>query len=187
MGVIPHSWLDSILVPVYKSGFKSDPCNYRGISLLNVLYKVFSNIINERLVKLTNRFNIVDEMQSGFRSGYSAIDNVFCLQSLVQKYLCKTGGRFYVLYVEFKKAFDSLDHHKVFMLLNEKGIQGKFFTVLMSMYSNLKAQVKINNKLTSSINCNIGLKQGDSTSTTIFNIYINSLYSLIKVDICCGF
>ena len=99
---------------------------------------------------------------------------------MVQKYLCKTGGRFYVVYVDSKEAFDSLDHHKVFTLLNEKGIQGKFFTVLMSMYFNLKAQVKINNKLTSSINCNIGLKQGDSTFTTIFNIYINSLYSLIK-------
>ena len=176
----PSSWLETILVPVHKSGTKCDPSNYRGISLLNVLYKIFSVITNNRLVKRTDQFEIIDEMQSGFRSGYSAIDNIFCLQSMIQKYLCQTGSRFYVLYIDFKKAFDSLHHSKVFACLNKKGVQGKMFQTLLSMYSNLNTRIKIHGKLSPPISCNVGLKQGDPTSTTIFNIYINELYTDLK-------
>ena len=100
---LPSSWLETVLVPVHKSGTKYDPSNYRGISLLYVLYKIFSIIINNRLVKWTDQFEIIDEMQSGFRSRYSAIDNIFCLQSMIQKYLGQTGGRLYVLYIDFKR------------------------------------------------------------------------------------
>ena len=99
---------------------------------------------------------------------------------MIQKYLGQTGGRFYVLYIDFKKAFDSLHHNKVFASLNKKGVQGKMFQMLLSMYSNLRTRIKINGKLSPPISCNVGLKQGDPTSTTIFNIYINELYTDLK-------
>ena len=129
---------------------------------------IFSIIINNRLLKWTDQFEIIDEMQSGFRSGYSAIDNIFCLQSTIQKYLGQTGGRLYVLYIGFKKAFDSLHHNKVFACLNKKGVQVKMFQTLLPMYSNLSTRIKINGKLSPPISCYVGLKQGDPISTTFF-------------------
>ena len=54
------------------------------------------------------KINKIDESQAGFRSGYSTVDNIFTLQSLIQKYLSKPNVRFHVLYVELKKAFDGL-------------------------------------------------------------------------------
>ena len=95
------------------------------------------------------------------------------------KNLSKAGGRFYVLYIDFQKAFDSLDHYKVFSCLNKKGITGKFFGTLVVMYSNIKAQVKVGGKLSPSISCNMGLKQGDLSSPLIFNIY-NELANLLR-------
>jgi len=80
-------------------------------------------------------FNKTDEAQSGFRSGYSIVDNMFTLQSLILKYRSKPGGRFYVLYVDFQKAFDGLIHHKLFTCLHKNGVKGNLFRVLISMYT----------------------------------------------------
>ena len=65
--------------PDYKSGSRNDPGNYRGIYLLNLMFKIFSFIINNKLNIMTTEFGILEEIQSGFRKCFSAIDNVFCL------------------------------------------------------------------------------------------------------------
>ena len=100
-GHFQNTWRDSIIVPVYKSGATDDPFEYRDRSLINVMYKIFSNILYNRLCKWADFNNKIEEAQAGFRKGYSTIDNLFTLQSMVQKYTCKPCGRFYVLYVDF--------------------------------------------------------------------------------------
>lgn len=180
-GIFPEVWRDSIIVPVHKSGSKEDPSNYRGVALINVMYKIFANIIYDRLYTWSEEFGKIDESQAGFRVGYSTIDNIFTLQSMVQKYISKPGGRFYVLYVDFKKAFDGLIHHKLFASLHRKGVQGNLFKILISMYSNLRGAVKVGDgKLSQSFHCNVGTRQGDVTSTIIFNLYINELSSFLR-------
>jgi len=124
-GDFPDIWRNSITVPVHKSGSKLDPSKYKGISLINVMYKIFSNIIYNRLCLWSKEFDKIDEAQAGFRSAYSTVDNMFTLQSLIQKYLSKPGGRFYVLYVDFQKAFDGLVHHNIFTGLYKNGVKGK--------------------------------------------------------------
>jgi hypothetical protein len=94
---------------VYKSGPQDDPSNYRGISFINVMYKIFSYIIYHRLYNWAEKFDNIDESQAGFRAGYSTIDNIFILQSMVQKYISKPGVRFYVLYVDLKKHLMDLN------------------------------------------------------------------------------
>ena len=103
-GNFQDMWRKSIIVPVHKAGARNDSSNYRGISLLSVMYKIFSDIIYYKLCNWSEMYNRVDETQAGFRSGYSTTDNVFSLQSLIQKYISKPGGRFYVLYVDFFKS-----------------------------------------------------------------------------------
>ena len=61
-------------------------------------------------------------MHAGFRAGYSAIDNIFCLQSMIRKYLSQRNGRFYVLYIDSRTALDySLNDNEVFHCLRKKG------------------------------------------------------------------
>ena len=118
-------WRDSIIVPVHKSGSKDDPSNYRGMSLINVSYKIFSNIIHKRLCIWAKTYNKLDEAQARFRPGYSTVDNMFILQCLIQKYISKPGGRFYVLFIDFQKAFYSINHLSLFTRLKQKGLNGK--------------------------------------------------------------
>ena len=98
------------------------------------MYNIFSNIINARLYSWAEENNQIDEAQSGFRHGYSAIDNIFCLSAMVQKYLSRKGGRLYCLYVDFRKAFDKINHRKLFESVHSKEVNGK----CLNMLSNIK-------------------------------------------------
>ena len=85
-GNFPQVWGNSIITPVHKKGNVTDPNNYRGISLIDSLCKVFVHILSRRLTLWCEEYNIIDESQAGFRSGYSTTDNNFILMSLIQKY-----------------------------------------------------------------------------------------------------
>ena len=179
-GTFPKSRCESILVPIYKSGSHDDPSNYRGISLINVMYKIFSSILNDRIYHWADSFELIDESQAGFGAGYSVIDNLFTLQSMIEKYIGKAGGRFYVLYVDFKKAFDSIVHDQLFNILLKRGLRGKMFYILLDMYSNLRANLRVSDKITAPFLCNIGTRQRDISSPIIFNLFIQELSTLIR-------
>ena len=114
-------------MPNTQKGNVNDPNNYRGISLIDVLNKIFTGILNDRIYKYSTENDILEEAQAGFRKGYSTTDNIFTLQAMVQKYLSKCGGRFYCLFIDFSKAFDTIAHQKLLSSLNKKGIGGKLF------------------------------------------------------------
>ena len=75
--------------------------------------KIFTNILNVKLTKWSERNNVNDESQAGFRKDHVTVDNIFILQALVQKYLSKKRGRFNCIFVDFQKAFDSIQHDKL--------------------------------------------------------------------------
>lgn len=88
-GYFPSSWSDAILVPIFKSGDANDSANYRGISLVSNLGKLFTTILNKRLLNWATVNDILSDAQFGFRNGYSAVDAVFGLYSVIQNTLCR--------------------------------------------------------------------------------------------------
>ena len=120
----------------------------------------------------------------GFRKGYSTIDNVFSLQALIQKYLCHSRGRFYCIFVDFRRAIDSIAHNKLWDSLQRKGIneQSKFMKIFKTMYSQLKSCVKTNNSLSQFFECSIGTRQGCLSSPIIFSLFINDLISYLRSE-----
>ena len=130
-GIYPEDWGESILCPIYKNVNKTSPENYRGISLISSLCKIFNGILTKRLQSWCEDNQVIDESQAGFRKNYSTIDNIFSLQSVVQKYLSREGGPFYCIFIDFRRAFDSINHEKLWDSLKRKGInsEGKFFNL----------------------------------------------------------
>ena len=176
LGEYPENWSLSILCPILKSGSMSDPNNFRGVSLIDILNKILTGMMYNRIYNWAEDNSKLSESQAGFRKGYSTIDNIFTLMSLGQKYLSKKGGRFYCLFVDFSKAFDRIDHKILINSLIKKGFHGRMLKLLIAMYSNLCSCVKIDNqKCTSHFKCNIGTRQGCKLSTILFILFINDL------------
>ena len=125
---------------------------------------------------------VIDEAQAGFRRGYSTIDNIFNLQSVIQKYISKKRGRIYVLFIDFLKAFDNCSHKKLWESLIRKGISpdSKLIRVFKSMYEQLKSCVKVENGVTEFFKCEKGTKQGCVSSAVIFSLYINDIITYLK-------
>ena len=131
-------------------------------------------MMHTRLYKWAEQYSKINESQAGFRRGYSTTDNIFTLMSTVQKYLSKKGGRFFCLFVDFSKAFDTINHVELINCLIRNGVHGKYLKLLIAMYSNLCTCVKVDNKTcTESFKCNIGTRQDCKLSPLLFNLFIN--------------
>ena len=173
LGKYPIQWAKAIIVPIHKSGSHDNPNNYRGISLLSCISKCFTTILNKRLYNWLENESKIVENQAGFRKNYSTTDNIFTLHAIVQNCLSKKGKKLYVAFVDFKKAFDSVNHAKLLEVLQNEGIGGKFLRILNSMYSSLQSCVRVEGGLTDFFNCPKGVRQGCVLSPTLFSIFIN--------------
>ena len=103
-GEFPEEWAMGIIVPIFKGGERDDLNNYRGITLLSTVGKFFVGILNERLNKFAEKFNIICENQAGFRKSYRTTDHIFTLHAIVEHFLNVMKKPLYVCFVDFKKA-----------------------------------------------------------------------------------
>ena len=82
--LVPPKWREGLIVKLFRKGDKEDPGNYRGITLLSVVGKVFCKIVNDRLVRHLESGGVLHEGQAGFRAKRSCVDNIYVLSELVQ-------------------------------------------------------------------------------------------------------
>ena len=186
-GYYPESWGEAIIVPLHKKGNVNEPSNYRGIALLSSVSKIFTKMLNNRLVDWADKCNKMSELQAGFTRGKSTVDQIFVLQTLISKYLSRKKGRFYAVFVDFSKAFDTVPHLHLFYSLISGDIHGRLITILRNMYSKFYSCVQLNNKCVSDLfSCNIDTRQGCMLSPFMFIFYLNELAKLADLNSCKG-
>ena len=96
-GIIPETWTTGIIIPVYKNkGCPTDPDNFRAITLISCLGKLFTSIVNTRLNFFANEVTLIHEYQAGFRKGYSTIDNICVLHVLIELYFFRKETSLYL-------------------------------------------------------------------------------------------
>ncbi|MEW8546516.1 MAG: reverse transcriptase family protein, partial [Candidatus Thiodiazotropha sp.] len=177
-----EQWFHTLISPIHKSGDKSKPENYRGISLQPVISKIFTSILSQRLKLWCERNGVIGEEQAGFRSDHSTIDNLFCLQTIVQKYLRHKRGRLYAIFVDFEKAFDRVNRNILWQKLSSQNVSSKMVKMLNSIYTSVLSCVKTQSGLTGYFNCPVGVKQGCILSPLLFCLFINDLQSFVSVN-----
>ena len=179
-GEFPESWGRSCIIPIPKTGDKNCVENHRGIPLLDIFGKLYTSIINRRINFYVNLYSKLSEAQAGFREGYSTVDNLFILQSLISKYFSKRRGNIYVGFVDFKAAFDSVQKNKLWPVLQRADLQGKLLKAIQSVYKCVKSCVRANDTLTDTFDCPVGLRQGCMMSPVLFSLFIDEFVELIE-------
>ena len=97
---VPPQWREGLIVNLFKKGDEEDPGNYRGITLLSVVWEVFCKVLNNRLVQHFDKGGVLHEGQTGFRLKRSCVDNIFTLNELVQGRM-KEGKRTFTFFWMF--------------------------------------------------------------------------------------
>ena len=104
-GYFPSIWTNGIIVPLHEKGSLNNVDNYRGITLLSTLGKLFTRVLNNRLMLWADSHSILIDAQAGFRKGRSTVDNTFILHYIVNVCL-NQNQRLYCSFIDFRKAFD---------------------------------------------------------------------------------
>ena len=130
-GDIPEEWRTVLVTPIHKTGDSNNPDNYRGISLLNNGYKIYSKIIAKRLTAISQVLLL--EEQNGFRKGRSCMDCIFSASQIIEKHR-EFYIPTYIAFIDFKKAFVSVDRGKLWTIVLSKGIPTQLIAIIQKTY-----------------------------------------------------
>ena len=167
---VPKDWVDAILVSLFKEkGHKSVCGDYRGISLLESVGKVFARLLLNRLTTWISP-SIISESQSGFRAGRGTNDMIFSARQLQEKCIEHMLPLIQV-FIDLTKAFDTVNRSALWTILERLGCPHEFVDMLKQLHLNMKAQVNFNGSLSEPIPIDNGVKQGDILAPTLFSIY----------------
>ena len=180
-GEVPSEWTRGIINPAPKSEAKDvrNPLSYRGISLLSVSYKIYADILNQRLTKWLETNKVLVDEQNGFRKNRSCSEHIYALYTIINNRKLSRQSTF-VSFIDFHKAFDKVNRDLLWFKLMSVGISGKILDAIQSLYENVQCTVKVNDLCSPWFPVTNGVKQGCKISPTLFSIYINDLAEEIK-------
>ena len=174
-GIYPSFLCDGLITPIFKTGDKSDPGNYRGICVSSCLGKLFLSILNHRLLNFADNNNLLHPSQRGFLRDNRTSDYILALRALIEKYSLHYKQKVYACFIDFKKAFDSVWHEGLFHRILSYGIGGKMYDLIKILYTRSTCAVKLGKNRTDSFSYRRGVRQGRILSPLLFNNFINEL------------
>ena len=177
-GSIPSDWKDAVVVPIPKKGNLRDCDNWRGISLLDVVGKVFARIIQERLQHIAE--GILPESQCGFRRGRGCTDMIYAARQLVEK-CCEHDDSLFMLFIDLKKAYDSVPRSALWRVLDKCGVPPTMLSIIQSFHDDMQAEVRVGDTTTEQIAVRNGLRQGCVLAPSLFNIYFGAMVAHWRV------
>lgn len=181
-GDYPRSWGEGIISPIFKKGDVNEAQNYRGITLINVIAKIYSQLLLNRLTKWSVKHEKVSKNQFGFQKGKSVIDCIFILHSIITKVL-NSGEKLYCIFIDYEKCFDKIDRIYLWQKLSAENVSCKLVTAIKSMYTTVRLCIKYKSSYSQFFTSHIGLKQGDPSSPLLFMLFVNDIIDSINSDL----
>jgi len=151
--IIPSVWRKAIICPILKDSTTDPriPMNYRGISLLSCVSKLYTSFMNMRLTSYLEQNDMLADEQNGFRKKRSCEDHVFTLNSII-----KNNKQVFTAYIDLRRCFDYIDRDMLLYKLLLNKIDGKLYNSIKNIYSSTVSTIRINNKLTDWFDCATG-------------------------------
>ena len=179
LGYLPTMFMHSVMIPIVKNkcGDLSDLNNYRAIAISSALSKILETVLTMFLYSESD----VDCFQFGFKPGHSTS---VCTSSFKQTvdYYTSQGSHVFACFIDFSKAFDSVNYWKLFLKLMTDGVNYMIVNLLTFWYSNQSAAVRWGGSLSASFYFSNGLRQGGVLSPYLFTRYIRDLIRSVVVS-----
>ena len=172
--IFPDDWKISRICPVPKVANPSTLAEYRPISILPVLSKVFERIILQQLTERIESKSIYLEMQSGFRKCHSTTTLLLKLRDRIKQAMRK-GEVTLAIFADFSKAFDTVNYKTLLSHLNNLGFSKHLLKLLSSYLSNRYQYVQVDDRVSKRLLVNFGVPQGSILGPILFNLYVTSI------------
>lgn len=175
-GITPSQWSNAIIITMHKKGDPTDLGNYRPISLLTHIYKIFTKILTKRL---TNKLIFYQpKEQAGFRPGFGTNDHLLSIKVLIEKCI-EYNKPLILIFVDYEKAFDSVNQRRMLEALSECRIDYRYTTLIKHIYNKATASVRLHED-TKKFRIEKGVRQGDTLSPLLFITLLESMCKKIN-------
>lgn len=180
-GSVPLDWMRGVVVPLFKNGDRRVPGNYRPITLLSIVAKVYTGVLQARLLSWSERHGVIEQEQGGFRPGRGCPEQLFTLTELVKVRRLR-GQRTYACFLDIRKAYDTVWHDGLRLRLLQCGVRGAMYRAICSLYAACESCMRLGGEAgyTDFFPVETGVRQGCILSPLLYSIFINGLAVALK-------